>query len=150
MLTLGIVCVALIISAPLRAQDGSPIKSDERVVLFDTAGWLDEAANTWHVPIAGWIFEPEEDSATRALLLRQFAAVLDLPPDSMDSEVFRRRAAAFFVDNERGKRVPVRVGSGVATRCITATHVRCERTCSKMRNSPPGRSTRRSSASARA
>lgn len=118
MLTLGIVCVALIISSPLRAQDGSPIKSDERVVLFDTAGWLDEAANTWHVPIAGWIFEPEEDSATRELLLRQFAAVLDLPPDSMDSEVFRRRAAAFFVDNERGKRVLVRVGSGVATRWI--------------------------------
>jgi hypothetical protein len=114
----ALLVAALLIAAPLQAQIGSSIKADERVVLFDTAAWLDEEAGVWHVPVAGWIFEPEEDSTTREVLMREFADVLDLPEDSIDQEIYRRRARAFFVDNERGKRTPVRVGSGVAARWV--------------------------------
>ncbi|MHC4846068.1 MAG: hypothetical protein ACYTCU_07895 [Planctomycetota bacterium] len=115
---LVLACAVLLLATPSGAQAGSPIKADERVVLFDTAAWLDEEAGVWHVPVAGWIFEPEEDSDTRALLRTQFAGAVGLPEDTPDQQVFRRRATAFFVDNEHGKSVPVRVGTGAAARWV--------------------------------
>ena len=36
----------------------STLKSDERVLLFDTAARRTETG--WRVPLHGWIFEPED------------------------------------------------------------------------------------------
>jgi phosphatidate phosphatase APP1 len=61
--------------------------------------------------VHGWVYEPEEDSALRALALRAFAEALDLPgDDALASARFRERASAFLVDNERGKALTVRIG----------------------------------------
>jgi hypothetical protein len=37
----------------------SNIAADETVVFFRTAAWLDETQQMWHVPVHGWIYEPQ-------------------------------------------------------------------------------------------
>jgi hypothetical protein len=103
--TARVAALALAICSPLAAAGASPLKTDEEVVLFPTAAHLAEDGTRWVVPIHGWVFEPEHDSALRGGLLAAAAAALDLDPDAAESDIFRRRAAWFLVDNERGKRI---------------------------------------------
>lgn len=81
--------------------------SDERVVLFPTAAWLDEEAGEWVVPLHGWIFEPEEDSFRRGALMRGLRQSLGLGDESGD--LLEKQAWPFLVDNERGERVGLRI-----------------------------------------
>lgn len=87
----------------------SELKSDEQLVFFPTSGVLDEAANEWVVPIHGWIFEPEGESLTRRLLLEQVEALLSGKLDEDARAILRRRLGLFLVDNERGKRITIRI-----------------------------------------
>lgn len=89
----------------------SPIRSDEVVVFFPTCGRLDK--ETWIVPIHGWIFEPELDSPMRRLALDLFRRSLGLEKEEADAVTFKRRARAFLVDNERGKKLSIRLGGRV-------------------------------------
>jgi phosphatidate phosphatase APP1 len=102
------------ILAALALAAGSPIKADEEVVFFPTSGWLDRERGRWVVPVHGWVFEPERDSGTRRRLLGELRDALKLDPRSAEAERFERRARAFLVDNERGKRVTVRAGDVTA------------------------------------
>ena len=45
----------------------SDIRSDECVVFFRTAAWLDKANQEWHVPIHGWVYENDNSAARKAL-----------------------------------------------------------------------------------
>ncbi|MEM7261061.1 MAG: phosphatase domain-containing protein [Planctomycetota bacterium] len=101
------------------------IQADESVVLFPTSAVIDADGN-WRIPLHGWIFEREEDSVWRSGALRLLSRALELDravtvagdsaddtgPPAVDSEraIFRRRALWFLSDNERGKRVALRVG----------------------------------------
>jgi phosphatidate phosphatase APP1 len=91
----------------------SPIKSDEVVVFFPTFGRLDADGKTWRLPIHGWIFEPEENSIKRGLLLAWLRRSLGLEAGADETVFFKERARQFLVDNERGKRIAVRLGDGV-------------------------------------
>ena len=91
-------------------SDMSQIKSDERIVFFPTAARLDDEGRSWIVPIHGWIFEPEEDDIFRRSALSQLRKALGLAAGPCTSTVFQRRAGLFLVDNERGKRVGIRMG----------------------------------------
>jgi len=87
----------------------SPIKTDENVVLFPTVAHL--GPDAWHVPLRGWIFEPELDSWRRAVFTRGLTAMLG--PEAAASPVFADRVSRFLYDNERGKNLSVTVGDGV-------------------------------------
>jgi phosphatidate phosphatase APP1 len=87
----------------------SEIKSDERVVFFPTAARLSDDGQAWIVPIHGWIFEPEEGDRLRAAAMRQLRELVDLPADHSSTTVFEGRLRAYLVDNERGKRVGIRI-----------------------------------------
>lgn len=80
-------------------------KSDEEVTLYPTVGWLDPESGRWVVPIHGCIYEPERDSFKRRALLALLARRLHLTGE--ENDLFRRRAAAFLVDHESGKRLEV-------------------------------------------
>lgn len=95
-------------------DDSDPIATDERVVFFPTAARRSADGKAWEVPIHGWIFEPEEDSLKRAMLLRLLRKALRLERDAAESTIFNKRARAFLVDNERGKRISIRIVSGAA------------------------------------
>ncbi len=89
---------------------GSGLKSDETVIFFPTSAWWSEGTGSWHVPVHGWIFEREEDSLWRRGSVALLHETLELDEDEMSSELFRQRAWAFLVDNERGKRLAVQLG----------------------------------------
>ena len=91
------------------ADEMSTVKSDERVVFFPTVSRLSEDGREWVIPIHGWIFEPEEDDIRRAALVYSIQKALALKPDELHSRIFRERIRLFLVDNERGKRVGIRI-----------------------------------------
>lgn len=95
---------------PAELHAGSKIKSDEEVVFFTTAANL--ANGAWQAPIHGWIFEFEEDSLWRSAIARGLRKALRVAKNQ--EAIFRRRVLWFLVDNERGKRITVRVG-GIET-----------------------------------
>lgn len=91
----------------------SPIKTDEVVVFIPTFARLDPDGKTWRLPVHGWIYEPETDSLTRRAALSVFRRSLGLDADAEDAALFKERAGRFLVDNQRGKKVPIRFGTGV-------------------------------------
>ncbi|MHB1034245.1 MAG: phosphatidate phosphatase App1 family protein [Pirellulales bacterium] len=92
------------------SQIDSDIKSDEAVLFFPTFARLDKDGTTWVVPIHGWIFEPELNSIRRAASLGLLRRILGLEKEQAETELFKSRARAFLVDNERGKVVSIRLG----------------------------------------
>jgi phosphatidate phosphatase APP1 len=125
-----LLCVCLLV-AGLSAQtacagDNKPaysdISSDEHVVFFRTAAWLDEDSQEWQVPIHGWIYEPE-DSATRMAL---FTSILDkkydLAPDKNTEGNFSRRLNLVIADNERGKKIVVNIAGLTVTLAPSSTN----------------------------
>lgn len=94
---------------------GSDIKRDESVLFFETWAWHDQENRQWVVPIHGWIFEPERDSITRKALLDAVSDILDVDESAhRDAEaILRERGRWFIVDNERGKRISVRLAGDV-------------------------------------
>ena len=87
----------------------SEIAADEAVVFFRTTAWLDDNANKWHIPIHGWIYEPEDSRSRKAL----FAALLDsefnLAPSKATAANFARRLNLLIADNERDKHIVVSI-----------------------------------------
>lgn len=93
----------------------SDIKADETVVFFRTSAWLDDLTDIWHVPIHGWIYEPEDSTVRKAL----FAAVLDrqygLAPTEDTDANFSRRFGLIIADNERNKKIVIEIAGQIHT-----------------------------------
>ncbi len=81
------------------------IRGDEEALLLPVDAAYDADAERWHVTLRVWVFEPERDSTWRQSLLVAFGRSLGLTDAEIGSNQFRRRAAMFVVDNERGKTV---------------------------------------------
>jgi hypothetical protein len=82
--------------------------SDEQVVFFTTAAARSESG--WLVPVHGWVFEPERGSVWRGGAVSLVASTLGIDQRDRRADRFSQIARWFLVDNERGKRVPARVG----------------------------------------
>ena len=89
----------------------STLKPDERVILFPAAAHRSDDGQTWEVTLRGWVFEPEKDSVVRNRFLGELCDALDVEPGSEREKILRERLAWFLVDNERGKRIGVRIGA---------------------------------------
>ena len=96
--------------APVVAASGrsSNLKMDEEARVFPAIGRRE--GDLWLLRVHAWVYEPEEDSWSRAALVERLVKALELPPASETSAIFRARARAFFVDNESGKSLLVRIG----------------------------------------
>jgi phosphatidate phosphatase APP1 len=88
----------------------SRIASDERVVFFDTAAWLEEGGEHWIIPIHGWIHEPEDSTVRKAALTAALETKYGLQVTNETRKNYDRRMNLFLVDNERGKRIRIRLG----------------------------------------
>jgi hypothetical protein len=97
-------CLLLLASAV-----ASTIKRDETVVFFPSIGARAADGKAWELEIHGWIYEPER----RALTLTLLRKILGIGDNLTGEEktIFEERARAFLVDNEKGKRLSVRLGS---------------------------------------
>lgn len=111
-----IVCALLLLTGcdPVAPNDGadelvSDIAPDETVVFFPTSGWLDSAKQEWHLPVHGWIYEPEDSVTRKAALERILEEGFELSVNAQTGENFSRRLNLLLADNERGKRIVVRL-----------------------------------------
>lgn len=107
------IVVSLLVSCA-GAEDGvSELKDDETVVFFRTSAWLDVDTNTWHLPIHGWIYEPENSEFRKGAVAKALKEKYDLEVDDNTAANFDRRVNLMIADNERDKRVIIRVGNQV-------------------------------------
>jgi hypothetical protein len=100
-------------SAAVARQPVSPIKSDEVVLFYPTFAQQDADGRSWRAGIHGSIFEPEERSLKRALLVSALRETMPRQLSPEEKRVFDRRVRLFLVDAERGKAISVRLGAGV-------------------------------------
>ena len=93
------------------AQEAVPtrIASDERVLFFPQAAALAADGSSWNVPIHGWIFEPESSDLLRSRILAGVRADLGFVVDQPSLARFDKRIRYFLVDNERDKRIGIRL-----------------------------------------
>jgi phosphatidate phosphatase APP1 len=86
------------------------IDDDEQVIFFPTAARRSDDGAAWIVPIHGWIFEPEGGDLLRQLAVRGLRKSLETDATPMAREIFEQRVRLFLRDNERGKRIRIRLG----------------------------------------
>ena len=99
--------LALLVSLFLVGADPvSSVDSDEFVVFFPTAAHFTDGA--WNIPVLGWIYEKRTFSS---FAINNIAKLLF--EEKQAGEVFKRRAAWFATDNERGERIVVRIDGKV-------------------------------------
>jgi len=90
----------------------SDIEPDETVVFFHTSGWLDDANQEWHLPVHGWIYEPGDSIARKAALKKVLHDRFDISVTKQAEDNFSRRVNLMIADNERGKRIVVKIAGG--------------------------------------
>lgn len=90
----------------------SEIKSDETIVFFPTAGWFDETNEEWHLPVHGWIYEPEDSTVRSAAIEKILREKYGLAVTDETRGNFSRRVNLLLADNERGKRIVVYIAGG--------------------------------------
>ncbi len=84
--------------------------SDKTVVLFRTCGHLDADGQTWVLPIHAWVYEPRCKSQVQKATLALFRRYLRYKTKATVNELFQQRTQAFFVGNQRGLRLNIRIG----------------------------------------
>lgn len=104
----------------------STLDRDEELRLFP--GLARPVEGGWEVTLRAWVFEPEADSWRRRAAIEALRAALDLPVDAAESAIFRDRARAFLVDNERGEEVIVDIGGARHALAPTAANGQSETT----------------------
>ena len=85
----------------------SNIAADETVVFFRTAAWLDEAKQMWHVPVHGWIYEPQDSAVRKAFFTAVLESEFNLVPDDETEDNYTSRLNLLIADSERGKQIVV-------------------------------------------
>ena len=86
------------------------VSADEDVVFFTTVAHFDESTSEWVVPIHGWIYEPEDSVIRKAGIERTFEKSFGLSVGRATRSNFDRRVNLLLVDNERGKRIEIKIG----------------------------------------
>ena len=96
-------------SSAVEASPVSNLKSDERIVFFATDARPSEDGRSWRVPIHAWVHELESTRVRKAAFAATLKAKYGLEVTAKTTANFDRRTRLFVVDNERGKRVVVRL-----------------------------------------
>ncbi len=99
---------------PTHAAESPPsaLASDETIILFPSRAVRESNGESgeWVVHLRGWVFEREEDSRWRNAAIDKLGEEMGLTKDEISSDRFRDRARSFLADNERGKRIGIKVG----------------------------------------
>ncbi|GAA5214440.1 hypothetical protein GCM10025776_07010 [Corallincola platygyrae] len=85
----------------------SDIKSDEHVVFFNTSGYFNQDSQRWHLPIHGWIYEPETSWFRAGAIAAALKKKYGLTTSESTQDNFDERVNLLISDNERGKRIVI-------------------------------------------
>lgn len=104
-----IVCLVLISTAMARGLT-SDVHRDEEVVFFPALAHRTPGGAGWECEIRGCVYEPEKRRLTLALL-REVLELKHVEMSASEAALFAERARLFMVDNQRGRRIIVRIGA---------------------------------------
>ena len=90
-------------------SEHSDIKADEQLVFFNTAAWLDEDETHWQIPIHAWVYEPADSVLRQGAFAALLESAYDLKVSDQNAEIFSQRSNLLLADNERGKRLLIRL-----------------------------------------
>lgn len=91
------------------AQTASDLKSDETIVFFRTSAWFDNSENLWKIPIHGWVYEPQSSVVRASLFEAALSAKYQIDVSDTQRETFEKRVNLLIADNERGKKIVIRL-----------------------------------------
>jgi len=89
------------------------VARDETVVFYPTFAVHDADHDRWSLRLSGVVFEPEEDSMRRGLVVDGVRRSLGVEGGTPEAAILGRRLRRFLVDNEGGKTIAVRLGGRV-------------------------------------
>jgi len=87
----------------------SDVKDDEYIRFFNTTAWLDDDKTHWNIPIHAWIYEPEHSEIRINIFAALLSSKFDLRVTSDTKQNFHQRSNLIIADNERGKRIVIRL-----------------------------------------
>jgi len=90
-------------------ENYSDIKTDEQVTFFNTAGWIDADTKHWNIPIHAWIYEPQDSTIRSGITAKLLEAKYGLRVTPETEANFRQRTNLMIADNEREKRLVIRI-----------------------------------------
>ncbi len=85
------------------------MKKDETVQFFRTAAHFSPTDQEWLVPVHAWTYEPEPSRIRMRTLKTLLEQKYALKLKDENADLFRRRVDLLIADNERGKRLAVRI-----------------------------------------
>lgn len=83
------------------------IADDEFVQFFRTAGVFNNEDNQWHLPVHGWVYEPQTSKFRKALFSWALKLKYGLSVTEDNNIFFKRRLNLLIADNERNKEVTI-------------------------------------------
>lgn len=95
----------------MRDERVSNLKRDERIVFITTSGWQAADGQTWNIPIHAWVHELETATLRRASIAAAMKLAYGLETSTSTRDNFERRARLIAADNERNKRLVIRLGN---------------------------------------
>jgi len=106
--------LALTVLLAVTSAAAADIKRDEVVLFYPTYAYATEDDKTWTLLIHGSIFQPEQDSVKRTLLIAAMRRTLGVQPHSPEAAILDQRLRPFLVDHKKGREIDIQIGSTVA------------------------------------
>ena len=100
----------------------STLNADEEILFYPTYGRFDEQAQVWRFDVHGKVFEPEDGSFKRALLIATLKSSVRGNVEIDKDAFLRDRIRPFLVDNERGKSVTIDVAGNQFAAGVSAAN----------------------------
>ncbi len=91
---------------PVLASD---LKVDEHITFFKTAAWPDKDKLYWHIPVHAWIYEPQDSLVRSSAIAGLLNSGYNLSVTPQYEANFQQRINLLIADNERGKKLVVRI-----------------------------------------
>ncbi|MDQ3232185.1 MAG: DUF2183 domain-containing protein [Pseudobdellovibrionaceae bacterium] len=108
--TIGISVLLCFFCALSGLGQAQTLSQDEDVIVFPSFAY-EGKDQTVHLSFHAWVFEPEPDSLWRQSLVRSLKPFFPAGQTPEESRTLQRRLHGFTSDNERHKKLQVRLGS---------------------------------------
>ncbi len=87
------------------------LKSDEELMILPTFAQTKDGRD-FELQLHAWVFEPELHSVSRDIFVSFLKIAFDVDESGWDEKIFQQRVRYFLVDNERDKKIQLRVDAG--------------------------------------
>ena len=99
------------VSSPVNSKKlaTTQIEENEHLVFFNTAASLNLQTSQWHIPIRGWIYEPQQSVVRKSIVSALLKSKYDLSTTNVTQAIFDRRVNLLLADNKARKLIVIRI-----------------------------------------